>query len=232
MAAKVPLPNFLIIGAHRSATRWLRVNLNEHPDIFMCARETGFYSDVENMTRVYSGELPDYRKYFDGWDGEEFIGESDPSYFRPESSREVAWRIYGTLPDVKLILLLRNPVDRYFSALYDAIKKGDLPGDTDLNKLTPEVVRRLGIFPMSVYEIGLGAFQRLFLDRIHIEFFDDIESDPDGVYSRVLEFLGADTSFRPAGLEQPTMYALYANSVDTVESQLGRKVPASWRRQN
>lgn len=248
MAELGPLPNFLIIGAQRSATRWLRVNLDHHPEIFMCARETGFFTDPNNIKILNQDDNAAYRKYFAGWSGEPYVGESDPSYFFPDFSRDTAIRIGVNLPDVKLILLLRNPVDRYFSALYDAIKKGDLPAGTDLNQLDPETIQRLDVFPKGCYERSLNPYLYHFGDRLHIEFFDDLVDDPDALYRRVLTHIGADPDFRPEGLEQPlftsrriaasippiseenraTMAAFFRPSVKNVEELLGRPLPESW----
>lgn len=248
MADLGPLPNFLIIGAERSATRWLRVNLDHHPDVYMCARETSFFTDPDNMKVLNQNDNADYRKFFDGWGGETFVGESDPSYFFPEVSRDTAIRIGVNIPGVKLILLLRNPVDRYFSALYNAIKTGDLAAGTDLNKLDAETIQRLDVFARSCYERSLLPYMHNFGDRLHIEFFDDVIAEPEALYRRVLEHLGADADFQPEGLTQPlftsrriaasippitdenrsTMAKFFEISVKNVEEILGHRLPESW----
>lgn len=243
----VPLPNFLIIGAQRSATRWLRVNLNLHHDVFMTPRETKFFCDIENMDRVYSGELPDYRKFFDGWDREKAIGESCPAYFMPSTSREVSWRIYGCLPDVKLILILRNPVDRYYSALYEAVKVGALPAGTDPSSVDPVFLAESEVFAVGQYFKSYEIYQRLFGDRLLTIIFDDLVADPGTVYDQAVAHIGATVGFRPDGLETPLytskriaaslvpvteenrkwMYDFYEPSTVYLEEQLGRELP-SW----
>ena len=45
MPSEPPLPSFLIIGAQRGATRWLRSNLSQHPQIFMPPFDLGFFDD-------------------------------------------------------------------------------------------------------------------------------------------------------------------------------------------
>ena len=245
MAEYVPLPNFLIIGAQRSATRWLRVNLNLHEDVFMTPRETKFFCDVANMTRVYSGELPEYRRFFDGWDGEAAVGESCPDYFWPTTSREVSWRIYGCLPDVKLILLLRNPVDRYYSALFEAVKVGALPAGTNPNSLSPEFLVKSGILVGGQYIRSNVVYRRLFGERLQTIIYDDLVEDPGAIYDQAVAHIGATVGFRPDGLENPLyssqriaasmvpvteenrqrMYEFYEPTVASLEEQLERELP-------
>lgn len=247
MADYAPLPNFLIIGAQRSATRWLRVNLNMHPDVFMTPRDTKFFCDIENMNRVYSGELPEYRKFFDGWDREKAVGESCPDYFWPTTSREVSWRIYGCLPKVKLILILRDPVERYYSALFEAVKVGALPAGTDPNSLPAQFLADSEILVGGQYFKSYEIYQRLFGDRLLTIIFDDLVADPGGTYDRALAHVGVGVGFRPDNLESPLyssrriasslppvteenrkwMYESYAPSVGYLEEQLGRELP-SW----
>ena len=74
---ELPLPTFLIIGAQKSATRWLRLNLGLHPDIFSARRELEFFN---NGDRVERAGLVSYRAQFEGWSGEPFVGEATPGY--------------------------------------------------------------------------------------------------------------------------------------------------------
>lgn len=246
MAEHVPLPTFLIIGAQRSATRWLRVNLNLHEDVFMTPRETEFFCDVANMTRVYSGELPEYRQFFDGWDGETAIGESCPAYFWPTTSREVSWRIRGCLPDVRLVLILRNPVDRYYSAIFEAVKVGALPADTDPNFIPAEFLASSEILTTSQYFISYEIYHRLFGEQLKTVIFDDLVADPGSVYDDVLAHIGVTTGFRPERLAEPLfssrrisqslapitednrkrMYETFEAGVVYLEEQLERELPA------
>lgn len=73
---ELPLPTFLIIGAQKSATRWLRLNLGLHPDIFTAGREIEFFNSAKQFDQGTSW----YRQQFEGWDGERFVGEATPGY--------------------------------------------------------------------------------------------------------------------------------------------------------
>src|SRR5690349_3233083 len=113
-SAVLPIPTFLIIGAQKSATRWLRMNLGEHPDVFAASREIEFF----NSKRFERDGVDWYRAQFDGWSGERIVGDATPGYMfwrhRPDVMAE---RMHETVPDVRLIAILRNPVDRAHSAV-------------------------------------------------------------------------------------------------------------------
>src|SRR4051812_38372679 len=103
-------PTFVIIGAQKSATRWLRINLGQHPEIFTAESEIHFWN---NGHRVEKLGLDWYREQFEGWNGERIVGEATPGYmFWRHGPETVARRIKDHHPDVKVIAILRNPVDR------------------------------------------------------------------------------------------------------------------------
>ena len=74
---ELPLPTFLIIGAQKSATRWLRLNLGLHPDIFSAGREIEFFNSAKHFEQEGTTW---YRQQFDGWEGEPSVGEATPGY--------------------------------------------------------------------------------------------------------------------------------------------------------
>ena len=106
------LPNFLICGASKSGTTTLQEVLCTHPDIFMPkkkranGREIHFFNNDKNFAKGIEW----YEKQFEGWNGEKAIGEKTPSYLCTPCVPE---RIHRFLPDVKLIFILRHPVDTY-----------------------------------------------------------------------------------------------------------------------
>src|SRR5262245_20093922 len=128
--ADLPLPTFLIIGAQKSATRWLRLNLGLHLDVYTQPREVEFFNSADRFDDL---GVEWYRAQFDGWRGEPFVGEATPGYmFWRHGAQTVADRIRRVVPEVRLIAILRNPVDRAQSALVHHIEFEALPPDTDL----------------------------------------------------------------------------------------------------
>jgi len=104
------LPNFIIIGAQKSGTTSLKFYLNQHPDIYMPKSRINFFDKPKN----YSKGIKWYEKNFDCCNSENCIGEKTTEYLHP-FSKIVSERIFNTLPNVKLIALLRNPVERAYS---------------------------------------------------------------------------------------------------------------------
>jgi Sulfotransferase domain len=154
-----PLPTFLIIGAQKSATRWLRLNLGLHPAVFTASRELEFFNNGPR----YRDEGTDwYRAQFEGWAGEAIVGEATPGYmFWRHRPAVVSERIEETLPDVRLIATLRNPIDRAQSAMVHHIEYGALPRDSvlvDLVKTTPPEKDRLGIIAGGWYAASLEPY--------------------------------------------------------------------------
>ena len=123
------LPNFLVIGAAKSGTSSLYMYLKQHPEIYMSPiKEPHFFSfdDESKMTKGPGDPIhkaitnfDDYQAQFDGVTDEKAIGEASTSYlYRPEAPG----RIHAMLPDAKLIVILRNPVDRAFSAYMHVVR--------------------------------------------------------------------------------------------------------------
>jgi Sulfotransferase domain len=198
-----PLPAFLIIGAQKSATRWLRYNLGLHPEIFTPRVEVSFF----NSAPAFKQRGVDwYREQFAGWSGERMVGEATPGYMIwRHHPPVVAKRIKDSVPDVRLIAILRNPVDRANSAMVHHIKRGRLPKHTTLLehvRAQPPEADRFGLVTGGWYAASLRPFQRLFGDQLLVLLHDAVRADPLGVYETSLRHVGATAGFVPAELDQ------------------------------
>jgi len=119
------LPNFLIIGAAKSGTTALYTYLKQHPEIFMSTpKELRYFSNVSSPPEgiphhraVFS--LEEYKSYFDAVTDEKAYGESSPMYLYTPGTAE---RIRTAIPDVKILAILRNPIDRAYSAYTHALR--------------------------------------------------------------------------------------------------------------
>ncbi|MEG3911080.1 tetratricopeptide repeat protein [Microcoleus sp. w2-18bC1] len=108
----VQVPNFIIIGSQRCGTTSLYTYLAQHPQILTpIKKEMDFFSwHFDRGIDWYLAHFPPMPP------GEEFVtGEASPSYF---DYREAPERLYSAFPEAKLIVLLRNPVDRAISQFY------------------------------------------------------------------------------------------------------------------
>jgi len=156
-------PNFLIVGAQKAGTTSLAQILNCHPDIHIPKRQIHFFDVDENYTKGlewYESELGK------GVEDEIIIGESSPRY---SFQVNVPERIYKNYPDVKLIWILRNPVDRTYSNYFHGIKKGmEILSFEDA--LKAESIRKernifFGYLERSKYHLQIKNYLRFFDDK-------------------------------------------------------------------
>lgn len=200
---ELPLPTFLIIGAQKSATRWLRLNLGLHPDIFTADTEIEYFN---NGDRCETLGLAWYRTQFEGWAGQPIVGEATPGYmFWRHGPASVADRIQAAIPDVRLLAILRNPVDRAQSALVHHIEGGTLPPDTRLLEFVrsiPPERDRLGIIAGGWYAASLEPYVERFGTQLLVVLHDDVDDDPRALYDRALRQVGAAADFVPPELER------------------------------
>jgi len=106
------LPNFICVGAQKAGTTTLYHLLNQHPDICLPQKkETHFFL---NGTDKYSQGLKWYSsRFFDTCPQNTVVGEISPGYMYMPYVPE---RIFSDVgPDVKLIFMLRNPIERAYS---------------------------------------------------------------------------------------------------------------------
>jgi hypothetical protein len=196
------LPTFVIIGAQKSATRWLRTNLGEHPDIFTPSSEMHFWNSAHRVEKL---GLDWYREQFEGWNGEPIVGEATPGYMIwRHHPAYVAKRLRDHHPDVKLIAILRNPIDRARSAMLHHIRRQRIPRGSSL----VEVVREqrpsesdwFCLVSGGWYAASLEPFLARFGDQLLVLFHDQVANDPVRPYQAALRHVGADPSFVPADL--------------------------------
>jgi hypothetical protein len=198
---KPPLPTFVIVGAQKSGTRWLRWNLSKHRSVYAADAEANFFNNRDN----YSQGSDWYRAQFPGWAGEPIVGEATPGYMmlrhRPDV---VAARMHETIPNARLLAILRNPVDRAESAMVHYIKYERVAADADLVELVQSVPPErdpLGLIAGGFYATSLEPFRELFGDQLLVLFHDDALQDPHRLYARALEHIGASGGTAPRDLD-------------------------------
>jgi hypothetical protein len=106
------LPTFLIIGARKAGTTSMYHYLQAHPQVFMPAtKELRFFIPEKNWTRGIGW----YERHFDGAYAARAIGEASPGYTRYPRSVGIPALVAQVLPEVRLIYLVRHPVERMIS---------------------------------------------------------------------------------------------------------------------
>jgi len=209
-----PPPRFLIVGAQKAGTRWLRFNLGEHPDVFAPHFEPNHF----NPGQRFEESLDSYRARFEGWNGEQIIGEASPQYMVwgrqyadvqgpdvPPGGRPamVASMIDQQLPDVRLFAVLRDPCERAYSAFLHHIRQGRVDPNADLLEYLrshPPGKDPLGLISVGWYAACLAPYFERFGDRLSVFLNEDISRQPVTVYQQALGHIGADRSFTPPDL--------------------------------
>lgn len=207
------LPSFLVAGVQKGGTTSLVQYLQEHKQLLQPQRKDVFF--FNNLTRYDKG-TDFYRAFFSLKLQQQIANllrghktitfDGTPNYF---DSPGCPTRIQETLPNVKIILLLRNPVARAYSNYNMALKFGfeTLPF-YDALMLEEErikwfetsefynghnfVYQRLAYKKRGEYSTFLPQWISNFGDRLHIEFTENLDRFPEETYGRILEFLQLD----------------------------------------
>ncbi len=191
--ANQTLPNFLVIGTEKGGTTWLYQQLKKHPDIFLPeSKELHFFnrysSNLVNRNNFTLG-LQWYGDFFKGHKGQKAIGEVTPMYI---CDPEAPGRIKETLPDAKLIAVLRNPVNRAYSHYWMAKNKKHvkLCFRKIIETEEPRFIKR------GLYYEQLEVYYKLFKpEQILVIFYEEVFENPSFWMARVCDFLGIDGSF-------------------------------------
>lgn len=186
------LPNFLVIGTIKGGTSSLYHYLLDHPQIFMPSlKEPLFFSS--NWDRG----LEWYKRLFDDAGEARAIGEASTEYSAHPLHPGVPSRIASILPDVRLVYLVRHPVERMLSEYHDYLVRGvhhDYSADRPL--------LNDGYCLVSSYAIQIEQYLEYFSrDQLLIVKSEDLRSDRIQTLRRVYEFLGVDGDYRPKHLE-------------------------------
>lgn len=174
------LPNFLYVGPDKAGSSWLHETLMKHPDVYLTPAKDLYFFD-----RYFERGVGWYADQFRGARDETIVGEVCQDYlFHPEAAQ----RIHATLGEVRIMVCLRDPVERAWSS-YLYMRKHGLGPDTfgEALRSRPELLEH------GRYATGLGRFlERFPREAVHVALFDDLVADPQRFLDRVTDFLGTD----------------------------------------
>ncbi len=181
-------PDFIGIGVQRAGTsRWYNL-IMQHPAVtgrLSIHKERHFFNRFGIHT-FGPQEIADYHAWFPRRAGTT-TGEWTPAYFKCPWAPELAAR---AAPDAKLLVLLRDPIERFRSGL-GYHKGGSPPG-----------AAQVSAFARSFYAPALLQWQTAFDPaQILVLQYEACSADPSKQLARTYEFLGLDPSFRPANLD-------------------------------
>ena len=200
-------PDFFIIGAARAGTTSLYHYLNQHPDLFLpkIDKEPGYYCDIWGITdsRQYCSLFTDAQQH-------QLCGEASTAYITCPASPNL---IFEANPDARIIILLRNPVERAYSLYNRMVNLGHETRFPFARALEAEPLRATRD-PAKQYIKGY-YYNYLYLDsgryRIQLErylsffsrkntfiiLFDALKRAPIKTSALVYGFLGVDDTFQP-----------------------------------
>ncbi len=180
--------DFIGIGVQRAGTTWIANCLKEHPQICLSSpKEVHFFG-----TPSYNYGLNWYSKHF-LCQKEQIVGEYDAGYY---SSFPTAKQIKKHFPDTKLIICLRNPIERAFSN-YLSVASFEFKNKSFEEYLEkhPEITKR------GFYYSYLSNYFKLFpRQNILILIYEEINRDPKAFIKKVYQFLNVNDQFIPPSL--------------------------------
>ena len=174
------LPNFLYVGPDKAGSSWLHETLIRHPDVYLTPAKDLYFFD-----RYFDRGMDWYADQFRGARNESVVGEICQDYlFHPEAAE----RIRSSLGDVRVMVCLRDPVERAWSSYLYMRKHGIGPSTfAEALRSRPELLDH------GRYATGLGRFLEKFpRESVHVALFDDLVRDPQVFLDGVTDFLGID----------------------------------------
>lgn len=207
------LPNFLVIGAAKSGTTSLHFYLAQHPQVFMCpVKEPGFFAfegeDSQRKDPWRAGgihpvitDLHTYQSLFGEVTDQAAIGEVSPAYLvRPKACE----RIQHYIPHARLIAVLRNPIERAYSAFLMQRLYSDRPV-ADFAQLikTKALARHAGVTGETRIDAGFyyqhlrRYYDRFSPGQMRIYLYEDLKEKALSTLQDMFAFLQINETFQP-----------------------------------
>ncbi len=204
-------PNFMIVGPQRTGTTWLYWSLRQHPQVFFARPKELFYFnflDMPEFPMYRSSELSWYLKFFDESPVKFMLKnlttlKNHGEFYRPRIRGE-ATATYAAMkidlvkevvtlnPDIKIILMIRNPIHRAWShAKKDLLKEAG-------KKFSEVSEQEFENFFNDPYQLACSRYTEM-IDKwssclkegnLFVGFYDDIQEAPEKLLMRTFEFLG------------------------------------------
>jgi hypothetical protein len=199
----------MLIGAQKAGTSWLDAMMRQHPEIYLPpTKELHHFNLVER----YKRGIDTYRQHFASCNGHKAVGECTPAYLwvndgptnaehgirfqsYPILNRDIHELIHQQYPDLKLIVCLRNPVERAVSSYLHAIRDRKIsPRRRILDAAGEQGIAGMGFYASHLREWMTCFPRERFLFLIYEQ---DIADDKARTLRRVFDHLGVDPDFTP-----------------------------------
>lgn len=224
------LPNFLILGAAKSGTTALHTYLQQHPQVYMTPeKETNFFAFAgdklhfqgpgDQAINTFSiTHLEDYAAQFAAVTHETAIGEACPLYLYHPKAPD---RIKDSIPNAKLIVILRSPVDRAYANFLHLVRDGREPHHNFAHALKDESQRIQNNWEwfwhysqQGYYATQLQRYcDRFSSEQLKIYLYEDLTQSPETLLKNIFQYLEVDTSFMPDMTIRPNKSGMPKNSL-------------------
>jgi hypothetical protein len=192
-------PNLFIVGAMKAGTSSLHEYLHQHPDIFMARfKEPQYFAPHRTRYGMWGQgyDLPEpgidwYLRLFAEAGNARYAGESSVSYTARHWVDACEERIWRFNPQARIIYLMRDPVERAISHYWHFVAAGR-------ETLPPlaAVMRHEDYLARSDYAYQIEPYLRRFgHDQVYLLTLEELETDPQGTLSALLDWLGVDPTF-------------------------------------
>ena len=194
--------DFIGIGAEKSGSTWIGQCIAEHPEVYFPKnREIFFFNDIDGHylkypnTR-YSRGIDWYKRLYKHSPKGKKKGDWSIAYI---SSEETARRIHSFLPEVKLIAILRNPVDRIISQYVHEIRLGLIDKSVSIDeilKVRPDYIEK------GYYAKQLKWYLKYFKKKqVLVLIYEEVKKNPDKYIRQIFKYLGLkNVDFKPRSL--------------------------------
>ena len=188
------MPNFIVAGTQKAATTWLHECLNEHPEVFVPKVKEIHYFCKEPCKKSknkfendwYISQFPDNKSF-------KAIGEISVDYMYYDY---IAEEIFNFNPNMKILFILRNPVDRAYSAFWmNRRYKSNMPEFCEFIGVDHEFIDR-GFY----YNQIVRYFVFFNKKNIKIMIYEDLLKNPEAFIKEVYRYLNVNDDFVPQAL--------------------------------
>ena len=182
-------PDFIIIGAQKAGTTSLHYYLSCHPEIGMSStKELKFFVREMNWTRGwawYQDQFPAQGRIF---------GEASPQYTQFPNFEGVPRRIHQHLPEVKLIYVLRDPIERTISHYLQRVS--EFAEERPFEKILELPLNQNNYLNTSRYYFQLEQYLPYFAgEQFYFTTLERLKTDQRGVLRELFQFLDVDADF-------------------------------------
>jgi len=214
-------PNFFIVGTGKAGTTSLYEYLSKVPEIYMSPKKEPRYFSVsiEDPPIIPVREKQEYLDLFHNVVEEKIIGEASPSYIcDPEAPK----LIHKVSPKARILISLRDPVQRAYSAYFQQKRMGRTNSESfhqvlekfmNNKKVRPLINR---IFSNGLYYENIKRYLDIFgKDQVKIIFFEDLEKNTLTTMNEIVKYLGLNFVFENSDFEVHNPYVKSKNELIT-----------------